>query len=71
MKMTRLATAIALAFIAQGVMAADASIEQKLEILQKELDELRTEMAKLKSQQAAPQADGGAETTTASAPPSA
>ena len=55
MKMTRLATAIALAFITQGAMAADASIEQKLEILQKELDELRSEMAKLKSQQPTPQ----------------
>jgi hypothetical protein len=71
MKMTRLATAIAFAFVTQGAMAADASIEQKLEILQKELDELRAEMAKLKSQQAAPQAAGGGETASGSAPPSA
>jgi Phosphate-selective porin O and P len=70
MKMTRLATAIAFAFVTQGAMAADASIEQKLEILQKELDELRAEMAKLKSQQTAPQAGAG-ETAAASAPPSA
>ncbi len=69
MKMTRLATAIALVFITQGAIAADASIEQKLEILQQELDELRAEMANLKSQQAASQP--GAETTAASAPPSA
>ncbi len=69
MKMTRLATAIAVAFFTQGAMAADASIEQKLEILQKELDELRAEMAKLKSQQAAPQTAAG-ETASASAPPS-
>jgi hypothetical protein len=71
MKMTRVAAAIAFAFVTQGAMAADASIEQKLEILQKELDELRAEMAKLKSQQAAPQAAGGGETASASAPPSA
>jgi Phosphate-selective porin O and P len=68
--MTRFAAAIALAFITQGGMAADASIEQKLEILQKELDELRAEMAKLKSQQAAPQSAVGAEAAAGSAPPS-
>jgi Phosphate-selective porin O and P len=65
MKMTRLATAIAFAFITQGALAADASIEQKLDILQKELDDLRAEIAKLKSQQAAPQAASGSETTAA------
>ena len=70
MKMNRLATAIAFAFVTQGAMAADASIEQKLEILPKELDELRAEMAKLKSQQAASQPAAG-ETAGASAPPTA
>ena len=70
MKMTRLATAIALAFITQGAMAADASIEQKLEILQKELDELRSEMAKLKSQQPTPQPAARGEEGAASGPPS-
>lgn len=66
MKMTHIATAIAIAFASQGSLAADASIEQKLEILQKELDELRTEMAKMKSQQAS-----SASGTQGSAPPSA
>ncbi len=56
MKKTYLAAAIALAFASHATIAADASIEQKLEILQKELDELRSEMAKMKSQQAVPQA---------------
>ncbi len=66
-----LAAALALALLGETAGAADASIEQKLEILQKELDELRAEMAKLKSQPAAPQPAVGAETAAASAPPSA
>ena len=69
MKKTYLAAAIALTFISPGAIAADASIEQKLEILQKELDELRSEMAKMKSQQAAPAS--GAPAAQGSAPPSA
>ena len=71
MKRRYLATAIALAFFTQGAIAADASVEQKLEILQKELDELRTELAKMKSQQAAPASASGQQSTAASAPPSA
>jgi Phosphate-selective porin O and P len=68
MKMTHIATAIAFAFASHSSLAADASIEQKLEILQKELDELRTEMAKLKSQQASP--TSASANTSASAPAS-
>ena len=71
MKKRYLATAIALAFFTQGAVAADASVEQKLEILQKELDELRAELAKMKSQQAAPASASGQQSTAASAPPSA
>jgi Outer membrane protein beta-barrel domain/Phosphate-selective porin O and P len=71
MRMTRLAAAIAAAFLAHGAVAADASVEQKLEILQKELDELRAEVARLKTQQAAPQAASASESAAASAPPSA
>jgi Phosphate-selective porin O and P len=69
MKLTGIATAIAFAFGAHGAIAADASIEQKLEILQKELDELRSEMAKMKSQQTAPAAN--AQGAQGSAPTSA
>ena len=71
MKKTYLALAIALAFAGQGTFAADASIEQKLEILQKELDELRSEMAKMKSQPAAPasNAQAGQGSAPASATP--
>ena len=71
MKMTRLATALALAFITHGALAADASVEQKLEVLQKELDELRAEIAKLKSQPSAPKAASGSGSAAASAPPPA
>ncbi len=69
MKKRHLASAIALAFCAQGAVAADASVEQKLEILQRELDDLRAELAKMKSQQAAPAS--GQPSTAASARPSA
>ena len=69
MKKTYLAAAIALAFISPVAIAADASIEQKLEILQKELDELRSEMAKMKSQQAVPASN--AQAVQGSAPASA
>jgi hypothetical protein len=68
MRISQLAAAVALALTAQAAIGADASIEQKLEILQKELDELRAEVARLKSQQAAPQA--GAKSEAASAPTS-
>ena len=54
MKKTYLALALALNCAPISTLAADASVEQKLEILQKELDELRAELAKMKSQQAAP-----------------
>ncbi len=54
MKKRNLALALALSFAPLGAIAADASVEQKLEILQKELDDLRAELAKMKSQQAAP-----------------
>jgi Phosphate-selective porin O and P len=67
MKIAYIAAAIAIAFTGHGSLAADASIEQKLEILQKELDELRAEMAKMKSQQAAP----ATASTDRSAPPPA
>ena len=69
MKKRHLASAIALAFCAQGAVAAGASVEQKLEILQRELDDLRAELAKMKSQQAAPAS--GQPSTAASARPSA
>jgi Phosphate-selective porin O and P len=66
MKKTYLALAFALSCAPLSTLAADASVEQKLEILQKELDELRAELAKMKSQQAAPTANAGA--AVASAP---
>ncbi len=66
MKKTYLALALALSCAPLSTLAADASIEQKLEILQKELDELRAEMARMKSQQAAP-----ATAAAGSAPPTA
>jgi Phosphate-selective porin O and P len=69
MKKRSLVVALAMVFSTHSAMAADASIEQKLEILQKELDELRSEMAKMKSQQAAPAS--GTPTAQGSAPPSA
>ena len=63
---------IAFAFLTPSVFAATISVEEKLEILQKELDELRAELAKLKSQQASPQAATPAgEPAAASAPPPA
>lgn len=69
MKRRYLAAAITLAFVTQVAVAADASVEQKLEILQRELDELRAELAKMKSQQLAPAS--GQPSTAASAPASA
>lgn len=54
MKMRHIAAALALALTGEMAQAADASVEQKLEILQQELDALRAEIAKLKSQQGAP-----------------
>lgn len=69
MKITPIAMAIAIAFACHGSLAADASVEQKLEILQKELDELRAEMAKMKSQQTTPAVN--AQTAPGSAPVSA
>ena len=68
MKRRYLAAAITLAFVTQVAVAADASVEQKLEILQRELDELRAELAKMKSQQLAPAS--GQPSTAASAPAS-
>lgn len=67
MKKRFIASAVALALMTHGAVAADASVEQKLEILQKELDELRAELATMKSQQAAPATGAPA---TASAPSS-
>ena len=58
MKKRLIASAIALALMAHGAIAADASVEQK--------HELRAELAKMKSQQAAPTTNAAA--AVASAP---
>ena len=68
MKKTYLALALTLSCAPLSTLAADASVEQKLEILQKELDELRAELAKMKSQHAAPAANAQPTDGTAAAP---
>lgn len=46
MKQTVMAVSMALALATQGVHAAQPSLEEKLEILQKEIDEIKVQMAK-------------------------
>ncbi len=58
--------AVLLAALTALTPALPASLDEKLEILQKELDELKAEIARLKSQKAGDRASGGAASSNVS-----